>query len=702
MFALDTHSPPSLAADLNDRQRAAVEHVGGPLLIVAGAGTGKTKTLAARVSHLLANGASPERVLLLTFSRRAAQEMLTRVAASGDRAMAAQVWGGTFHATANRLLRRFGGSLGLGASFTVLDQGDAVDLFGLVRAELGLATRGSRVPKSDTVASIYSRVVNQQAPLRDVVHSSFPWCDEHLDTLRAIFVGYTERKRRNNVLDYDDLLLHWRALLGAPTLRDSVRSMFDHVLVDEYQDTNTLQSDIVRALCPPARLTAVGDDAQAIYGFRAASADNMWKFTEHFPDATLVTLEQNYRSTAPILDVANAVLAQSAAHLPKALRAVRPGGAPPVLTVCHDEAAQSALVCETVLELREQGVDLRRQAVLFRAGHHSAGLELELTRRDIPFVKYGGLKFLEAAHIKDLLSMLRVLDNPTDELAWHRVLGLLDNVGPATVRRLLDEIGVTRDGGDALHTFLSCALRVPPAAEAELALLREAWAACAPFDATSAFGASAAAPATDGPAGDERGPAVDIEILLPLCRAVFPRRYDDAAVRLGDLEALRVAAQSYRSRSRFLAELTLDPPDRSSDLAGAPHLDDDWLTLSTIHSAKGLEWSAVHVIHAADGNIPSDMALSDKAGLEEERRLLYVALTRARDTLWVSMPQRFHVRRFGSDDKHLLAPLSRFLEPVRAHFDERASAHAPYGEPVGRERIDLTVEVDALLQSLWD
>ena len=671
---------------LNERQQLAVEHQGGPLLIVAGAGTGKTKTLAARVAHLLDAGTPPDRILLLTFSRRAAHEMLARVAASSHNgAAASKVWGGTFHATANRLLRRFGGTLGLGPSFTLLDQGDATDLFGLVRGELGFASRGSRFPKADTVASIYSRVVNKQAPLREVLQESFPWCSEHGDALREVFVGYTERKRRTNVLDYDDLLLHWRGLLAAPELRDVVRSRFDHVLVDEYQDTNTLQADIVRSLCPPAQLTAVGDDAQAIYGFRAASADNMWQFSEHFPDATLITLEENYRSTAPILAVANRVLTQSAAHLPKALRAVRPGGARPALTICHDELAQSAHVCDTVLELRERGVDLRRQAVLFRAGHHSAGLELELTRRDIPFVKFGGLKFLEAAHIKDLLALLRVLDNPTDELAWHRVLGMLDGVGPATVRRLCDEFGVGRDGGDPLAAFLACAVRVPTAAETELAVLRAAWAACASSD-------------EDAPGG----PAVDIDALLPLCRAVFPRRYDDAAVRLADLEALRVAAQSHSSRGRFLAELTLDPPDRTSDLADTPHLDDDWLTLSTIHSAKGLEWSAVHVIHAADGNIPSDMALTDKAGLEEERRLLYVALTRARDTLSVSMPQRFHVKRFGNDDRHLLAPLSRFLEPVRDAFDLRGTAHAPHGAPAIDLRVNLTDEVDALLHALWE
>jgi DNA helicase-2/ATP-dependent DNA helicase PcrA len=715
------------AEQLNDAQRRAVEHEGGPLLIVAGAGTGKTKTLAARVGRLLDTGVPAERILLLTFSRRAAQEMLARVAAGGGsgggasrgRAAAPRVWGGTFHATANRLLRRFGGTLGLGPSFTVLDQGDATELFGLVRSELGLAARGSRFPKADTVAAVYSRVVNTQSPMRGVLHDSFPWCAEHVDGIRDCFVAYTERKRRNNVLDYDDLLLHWRALLAAPELRDTVRGLFDHVLVDEYQDTNVLQADIVRGLCPPAQLTAVGDDAQAIYGFRAASADNMWRFAEHFPGATTITLEENYRSTAPILDVANAVLAQSPAHLPKALRAVRPGGVRPRLTICHDEAAQSALVCDTVLELREQGIDLRRQAVLFRAGHHSAALELELARRDIPFVKYGGLKFLEAAHIKDLLALLRVLDNPTDELAWHRALGMLEGVGPATVRRLCDELGVGRSGTDPLATFLTCAVRVPAAAEAHLSLLRDAWAACAPFDleashAGPAAGGTGSTGAASGPGrvatGAEiddtgtsgGGPAVDIDALLPLCRAVFPGRYDDATVRLNDLESLRVAAQGHRSRSRFLAELTLDPPDRTSDLADSPHLDDDWLTLSTIHSAKGLEWPAVHLIHAADGNIPSDMALADKAGIEEERRLLYVALTRARDQLFVSMPQRFHVKRFGSDDRHLLAPLSRFLEPVRDRFDQQGTAQAPHGAPVIDLRVNLTDEVDALLHSLWD
>jgi DNA helicase-2/ATP-dependent DNA helicase PcrA len=686
--------PPSLAScparpplpdALNERQRAAVEHRGAPLLVVAGAGTGKTKTLAARVAALLDDGVAPERILLLTFSRRAAAEMLARASASGSSRAAARVWGGTFHAMANRLLRNHASSLGLDPSFTVLDQADAADLVGAVRSELGLGERGSRFPKKDTIVAIYSRMVNSQEKLDHVLSRWFPWCAEHADALREVFTAYTQRKRRHHVLDYDDLLLHWRALLAAPVAGDALRAHFDHVLVDEYQDTNSLQCDILRGLCPPASLTVVGDDAQAIYGFRAATAANMTSFADHHPGAVTIVLEDNYRSTSRILDVANAVLAQSDAHVPKVLRAARGDGRRPELTVCHDESAQSSFVCERVLALREEGIDLRDQAVLFRAGHHAEHLELELARRDIPYVKFGGLKYLEAAHVKDALSLLRILENPADELAWHRVLGMLDGAGPATVRRVCDEIGVAQEGSSPLRTFLDRTPRVPESARADLAEL------CAALDER--------ATATDGP-------AVDLDRLSGFCGQVFVRRYVDAEARLADLAQLAAAAAATSSRSRFLAELTLDPPDRSTDLAGPPHLDDDWLTLSTIHSAKGGEWRAVHVIHATDGNIPSDMALTDRDGLEEERRQLYVALTRARDELSVSLPQRYHVRRHGTDDRHVLAPLSRFLEPLRHHFDERA----PGGSTDGRDgpgevllhgTVTLTDEVDASLAALW-
>jgi DNA helicase-2/ATP-dependent DNA helicase PcrA len=680
VFTTLPHS--AILPELNDRQRAAVEHRGGPLLVVAGAGTGKTKTLAARVAGLLAEGVAPERILLLTFSRRAAHEMLGRATAHADSRAAAGVWGGTFHAVANRLLRFHATALGLDPSFTVLDQGDSADLIGAVRSELGLAERGSRFPKKDTIVGIYSRMVNSQAKLDAVLARWYPWCAEHADPLREVFTSYTQRKRRHHVLDYDDLLLHWRALLAAPIAGDALRERFDHVLVDEYQDTNALQCDILRGLCPPATLTVVGDDAQAIYGFRAATAANMAAFAQHHPGGVTIVLEDNYRSTARILDLANAVLAPSDAHVPKVLRAARGDGRTPQLVLCRDEAAQSSFVCERVLELREEGVELREQAVLFRAGHHADHLELELARRDIPYVKYGGLKYLETAHVKDVLSLLRVLDNPADELAWQRVLLMLDGVGPATVRRVCAELGVGAEGSSPLRSFVDEPPRFPESALEEADELRSAF--------------------RDLVAGSD-GPAVDLERVTPFCRRVFARRYFDAEARLADLAQLTVAAGATGSRSRFLAELTLDPPDRSTDLAGPPHLDDDWLTLSTIHSAKGGEWRAVHVIHAADGNIPSDMALSDRDGLEEERRLLYVALTRARDVLTVTVPQRYHVRRHGTDDRHLLAPLSRFLEPLRGLCDESSVGHDAAGDaaaflPGG---ITLTDEVGAALEALW-
>jgi DNA helicase-2/ATP-dependent DNA helicase PcrA len=669
-------------AQLNDRQREAVGHDGPALLIVAGAGTGKTKTLAARVGRLLDSGVPPERILLLTFSRRAAQELLARTAVRNDTAAqgVGRVWGGTFHAVANRLLRQHGAALGLSPSFTVLDQADATDLLGLVRGELRLGERSVRFPKKDTIAAVYSRVVNSQEKLATVLDVWFPWCRDHHDALRDVFVGYTHRKRRHHVLDYDDLLLHWRALVASPEAGPALRACFDHVLVDEYQDTNKLQADIVRGLCPPAQLTVVGDDAQAIYGFRAATVANLWAFQEHYPDATMLVLEDNYRSTTPILDVANAVLAQSDAHVRKVLRAARGGGLRPRLVVCHDEAAQSTFIANTVLDLREQGIELREQAVLFRAGHHADHLELELVRRDIPYVKYGGLKYLEAAHVKDVLALLRVLDNPLDELAWHRVLGTLDGVGPATIRRVGAELGLGTDGAQPLRDFIDGEGKVPESAAPEADELRAAFDDCARAEA--------------------RSPALDIERLEAFCRSSFLRRYPDAAARLADLAQLAAAARAYSVRSRFLTELVLDPPDRTTDLAGPPHLDDDWLTLSTIHSAKGAEWRAVHLIHAADGNIPSDMALSDRDGLEEERRLLYVALTRARDHLVVTVPQRYHVRRHGNDDRHLLAPLSRFLEPVRGLFDGIATTPTDVaGEPLAR--VTITDEVDAGLEALW-
>ena len=646
---------------LNPEQRTAVLHDDGPLLIVAGAGSGKTRTLASRVARLMAGGSQPERILLLTFSRRAAREMLQRAARLTGDQRAARVAGGTFHAVANRILRQHGTAVGLDPAFTIIDSADTAELLGVLRHDLGLGAKGRRFPRKDTAASIYSRMVNAQVPLGEVLDRWYPWCRHELDDLRGLFGAYTDRKRSAGVLDYDDLLLYWRALAQSPEVGPLLEEQFEHVLVDEYQDTNAVQADILSALCSRlGNVCAVGDDAQAIYGFRAASPEHMLAFPERFAGTTVVTLSQNYRSTSPVLAAANAVIAAASTGFTKDLWSERPGLQRPVLSACHDETAQADLVCDRVLEHRERGVALQDQAVLFRTGHHAAAVELELGRRNIPFVKYGGLKFLEAAHVKDALAFLRILDNPRDELAWYRVLGLLDGIGPATVRRLLGAYGE-----DPLGRFLDPGtVPLPEAAEDDAAALRSAFSDCR--------------------GEPDPPPAVQVERLATFLGPIIERRYDAAPARKADLDELASLAAAFSSRSRLLSEVVLDPPASTSDLAGDPHLDDDWLVLSTIHSAKGGEWKVVHLIHASDGNIPSDMALSEPEGLEEERRLLYVAMTRARDALYVTYPQRYFHRRHGLDDAHTYGQPSRFLTGALAAFDRTTAApEAPDGFAAG-------------------
>jgi DNA helicase-2/ATP-dependent DNA helicase PcrA len=686
------------ACDLNAEQRRAVEHDNGPLLILAGAGTGKTATLVARVAYLLEHGAVAERVCLLTFSRRAATEMLTRAGPP-----AARVTGGTFHAVCHQLLRRYGHIIGVDPSFSLLDAGDTVELIGLVRHDLGLATAsGARFPRKETLAAMLSRVANAQERLSDVVAKSFPWCSEDLDGIRAVFAGYTARKRAQRLCDFDDLLLLARAL-GASEVGDRVLAgLFDYVLVDEYQDVNALQADLVEILRPAGRgVTAVGDDAQAIYGFRAATIEAIAGFSSRYPRSTVVNLEHNYRSTAPILAVANQVMDDAPPGATKRLWSERRGRRRPVLRTCFDEAAQAEAVCDSVLGHREDGVALRSQAVLFRASHHANGLEVALGRRRIPYVKYGGLKFLEAAHVKDLVALLRVLDNPWDELAWFRVLQLLEGVGAATARRVMDSLGVQRASGPDGPAFgddpgaptpLARLLAAPPAlpapGAAQLAGLRGALGECA-----------GAGPDSEPPV------AAQIDRLLGWLEPVILVRYDSPATRCADLERLADQAAGASSREGFVAGLTLDPPVSSGDLAGPPSLDDDWLVLSTVHSAKGGEWDVVHVIHVADGMFPSDLATGDSEAIAEERRLLYVAVTRARDVLEVNVPLRYHHHRGRLDDRHNLAPMSRFLTPaVQALMD---TVHAG---PAGPENVlsdgaegagTGVAAVDALLADLW-
>jgi DNA helicase II / ATP-dependent DNA helicase PcrA len=673
---------------LNPAQRQAVIHQSGPILVVAGAGSGKTFTLACRVAHLVEGGVPPERILLLTFTRRAAREMLRRAEHLTGRGVAGRVWGGTFHATGNRLLRMFGRSLGVPPDFTVLDQADGADLMNLIRGEQGLAVSDRRFPRKDTLAAIYSRTVNTGAPLSDVVERSFPWCADGLDGIRSIFRTYTTRKRDQNVLDYDDLLLHWLALARALGVGDRVARLFDHILVDEYQDTNAIQADILRAMrFDGDDLMVVGDDAQAIYAFRAATVRNILEFPRRFPGTRVVKLQQNYRSTPPILAASNAVIALSPQRHDKTLWSNRPGAIRPVLRTCLDEADQSEAVCRNVLDHRERDIPLRRQAVLFRAAHHSDRLEVELTRRNIPFVKYGGLKFLESAHVKDVLAVLRILENPRDEVSWFRVLQLLNGIGPATARRLMDQLGIRDRGGghSPIQRILTAPPAVPPGSRDDLERLSRALADCS-------------APALPA--------ASQVERVRRFCEPVFARLYAAADSRIRDVEQLEQIAGAYPTRARFLTDLTLDPPASTGDLAGPPLLDEDYLILSTIHSAKGGEWDVVHVIHAADGMIPSDMATGHPDEVEEERRLFYVALTRARDMLYVYFPLRFYRRPRGLDDAHSYAQLTRFLPPsVRAGFDLVGP------DPVGRASTEPGNQrttsaggreaVDAYLGGLW-
>jgi DNA helicase-2/ATP-dependent DNA helicase PcrA len=557
----------------------------------------------------------------------------------------------------------------------------------LLRDELGYSARERRFPRKDTLAAIYSRTVNAGERLVDVLKRHYPWCLDETEGVREIFRAYTERKRQQHVLDYDDLLLFWKALATSPAAAPQLAAMFEHILVDEYQDTNALQAEILEGMRPvtgPRNLTVVGDDAQAIYGFRAATVRNILEFPERFPDSTVIKLERNYRSTPPILAASNAVIALSPQRHEKTLRPTRPGDARPILRACLDEAEQSDAVCRAVLEHREEGVPLKAQAVLFRAAHHSDHLEVELARRNIPFVKYGGLKFMEAAHVKDALACLRILENPFDEVSWFRVLQLPEGMGPASARRLMEELEVRRgDAADAaspLSRFLEEPVAAPKAASAGIRDLR--------------------ATLGDSLDGDVLPPAGQLARLRTFLEPVIARKYEAASARTRDLEQLELLASESPSRAQFLVDLTLDPPSSTGDLAGPPHMDEDYLVLSTVHSAKGLEWDVVHVVHAADGMIPSDMSTGDDDDIEEERRLLYVALTRARDCLHVTYPQRYYRRPRGLEDPHSYSQRSRFLpDVVLEHFDVLGPqvVTVPEEEP----SITAAADVDAFLAGLW-
>jgi DNA helicase II / ATP-dependent DNA helicase PcrA len=683
---------PDYLTDLNKEQRRAAEHgvdcesatKAPPLLVIAGAGSGKTKTLAHRVAHLVVSGIDPHRILLLTFTRRAAEEMIRRVKRITAKALGTQQvdlpWSGTFHAIGARLLREYATQIGLKPSFTILDRSDAADLIDLVRHDLGQSKKASRFPKKDTCLSIYSFTINSGKSLEQVLADNFPWCAEWEKELRLLFQSYTAAKQRQNVLDYDDLLLYWAEMMRDDNLAAEIGGRFDHILVDEYQDTNRLQSTILLRLKPEGcGLMVVGDDAQSIYSFRAATVRNILDFLSQFrPAADIVTLEQNYRSTQPILDACNWVIRFAKERYTKNLRSDRLSKQKPFLTIVADEAAQARFVAQQILDSREAGVSLKNQVVLFRASQHSAQLEIELVRRNIPFVKYGGLKFLEAAHVKDVLSILRWCENPRDRVAGFRAVQLLPGIGPSTAANILDQVEAEPHATDVVHD-----IKVPKAAA-------EDW------PAFTKLVEQMRQRNTPWPA--------EFELVHEWYAPHLDRIYDDAPLRAADVAQLGQIAAGYGSRERFLTELTLDPPDATSGRAGADLKDEDYTVLSTIHSAKGQEWRIVRILNVVDGCIPSDRATGTSEEIEEERRLLYVAMTRAKDELDLIVPHRFFTHQQAKlGDRHVYATRSRFIpDSILGSFATRNWRDQTDSqiEAAGRKARS-SVDVAASLMRIW-
>ncbi|WP_200942773.1 MULTISPECIES: ATP-dependent helicase [unclassified Rhizobium] len=682
---------------LNERQRQAVEHgivsgvtssetVAGPLLIIAGAGSGKTNTLAHRVAHLIVHGADPRRILLLTFSRRAASEMARRVERICRKVLGANAgvltdalaWSGTFHSIGARLLRIYAEQIGLDIDFTIHDREDSADLMNLVRHELGFSKMESRFPTKGTCLSIYSRVVNSQTPLAEVLRLHFPWVAGWEAQLKSLFAAYVAAKQAQNVLDYDDLLLYWAQMVSDPDLAQDIGERFDHVMVDEYQDTNRLQASVLMALKPGGRgLTVVGDDAQSIYAFRAATVRNILDFPGSFsPAADVITLDRNYRSTQTILAAANGVIDLARERFTKNLWTERHSAERPRLVTVKDETDQAGFIVEQILANRETGMTLKQQAVLFRSSHHSGPLEVELTRRNIPFVKFGGLKFLDSAHVKDMLAVLRFAQNPRDRVAGFRLLQLLPGVGPQTAGRILDVIATDPE---------------PLAAMAEIPAPPRTGADWSPFLAMLESLRKAG-----------QGWPADLGLARLWYEPHLDRLHEDAETRKADLLQLEQIAGGYASRERFLTELTLDPPDATSDQAGVPLLDEDYLILSTIHSAKGQEWRSVFMLNVVDGCIPSDLGTGTTQEIEEERRLLYVGMTRAKDSLSLITPQRFFTHgQNPQGDRHVYAGRTRFIPATLLQFFE--STTWPLVSPLASERSarEIRIDVAARMRGMW-
>jgi DNA helicase-2/ATP-dependent DNA helicase PcrA len=599
--------------------------------VIAGAGSGKTRVLVHRVAYLVEQGIAPESILLLTFTRRAAEEMLRRASLLLDD-RCKHVSGGTFHSFANSILRKYAKLLELNNNFTILDQSDAEDVINLIRTQLNLHKSEKRFPRKHALLEVISKSVNKAEEISGVLLDEYPQFIEFSGQIKNIRDEYNKYKRQKSLLDYDDLLVYLKNLLThQESVRQALGAKYKYIMVDEYQDTNKLQAHIACLLAADHKnLMVVGDDAQSIYSFRGANFKNIIDFPRIFKGAKIITLEENYRSTQPILNLTNAVIAQAKEKFEKNLYTKKQEGNLPVFIDCPDDHAQSVWVAEKILELQEEGLALKDIAVLFRSGWHSNDLEIELASRNIPFAKYGGQKFVEAAHIKDLVSYLRIVYNSHDQVSWLRALLLIPKIGPKTAAKIMEAL--------ADPVKLAPLKRNNEELENLFKLLQEA--------------------------DSQRDvPAKLIEKFFDYYQPLLKNKYDDFNKRLNDLDSLLRIAQRYKTCEQFLVDLALEPPERMVVEATRQDKDDFPLTLSTIHSAKGLEWHTVFIIYVAEGHLPSYLSLETEERVEEERRLFYVAATRAKSNLFLLKP---HIdrspRSFMDGGGSVFTRVSRFLE----------------------------------------
>ena len=628
--------------ELNEAQFKAVTTTEGPLLIVAGAGTGKTRTLVYRVARLVEVGAKPESILLLTFTRRAAASMLTRAAALAD-ARCQRVSGGTFHSLGHSVLRKFADEAGVQKNFTVLDQSDTEDLIDLLRRQIRL-TKAQHFPRKRTIAAMFSMMVNKVQTLKQVLNHEYPQFIDERRNLETLFKSFEEFKRSRHMLTYDDLLVRLReALEASASMREQLSDQYRYIMVDEYQDTNKLQAQIVKLMTAQHNNVAVvGDEFQSIYSFRGASHRNMLEFPKLFPGSQIIKLEENFRSTQPILDVANAIIADVKESYKKRLYSRIPGGEPPVVVSARDENEQSQFVAQRIADLREAGVPLSEIAVLFRSSSHSFDLEIEMGRQGIPFRKFGGIRFAESAHIKDALSFLRVMVKPSDTLCWFRALKLIDHIGDATVYQILEHLGVEQREFRSTNSKSALFKK----------LLR--------FPARSAYAAHLTRLARVFVTMlESKTPSEQLAAVLRFYRPLLKNKYDDVQRRGRDLEHLQAISKRYKTAAKLLDDIALDPTEAVQD--NAPRRSTGFVTLSTVHSAKGLEWDNLFVIWMTDGWFPSSRFQDEFDDFEEERRLLYVATTRAKKELHFVYPA---VDVYRGPETDGTPTLSRFLEPI--------------------------------------